>query len=175
MEAPESMYVRATLRCNKDGSVVRYLQLAHNVWDPEKKRSRTEVLYNFGREDASSREALERLAGSLSRFLAATNAGRRIRTVAESRETALLMGIDISRLVPQLFVASALLAALAGILFAVNYQQVSAKVFPTDPSSTTSSQIRTMRPLFAPSLRWQTICRSAWSRRGWKLLSRSSS
>ena len=65
------MYVRATLRRNKDGSVVRYLQLAHNVWDPEKKRSRTEVLYNFGREDASSREALERLAGSLSRFLAA--------------------------------------------------------------------------------------------------------
>ena len=65
------MYVRATPRRNKDGSVVRYLQLAHNVWDPEKKRSRTEVLYNFGREDASSREALERLAGSLSRFLAA--------------------------------------------------------------------------------------------------------
>ena len=63
------MYVRATLRRNKDGSVVRYLQLAHNVWDPEKKRSRTEVLYNFGREDASTRAALERLAGSLSRYL----------------------------------------------------------------------------------------------------------
>jgi len=63
------MYVRATPRKNKDGSVVRYLQLAHNVWDPQKKRSRTEVLYNFGREDAESRAALERLAGSLSRFL----------------------------------------------------------------------------------------------------------
>jgi IS4 transposase len=66
------MYVRATPRRNKDGSVVRYLQLAHNVWDSEKKRSRTEVLYNFGREDASSRAALERLAGSLARFLAAS-------------------------------------------------------------------------------------------------------
>lgn len=65
------MYVRTTPRRNKDGSVVRYLQLAHNVWDPAKKRSRTEVLYNFGREDAESRAALERLAGSLSRFLAA--------------------------------------------------------------------------------------------------------
>ena len=65
------MYVRATPRRNKDGSVVRYLQLAHNVWDPVKKRSRTEVLYNFGREDAESRAALERLAGSLSRFLSA--------------------------------------------------------------------------------------------------------
>ena len=63
------MYVRATPRKNKDGSVVRYLQLAHNVWDPLKKRSRTEVLYNFGREDETSRAALERLAGSLARFL----------------------------------------------------------------------------------------------------------
>jgi hypothetical protein len=64
------MYVRTTPRKNKDGSVVRYLQLAHNIWDPVKKRSRTEVLYNFGREDAESRAALERLAGSLARFLA---------------------------------------------------------------------------------------------------------
>ena len=67
------MYVRATPRRNKDGSVVRYLQLAHNVWDPQKKRSRTEVLYNFGREDAVSRAALERLAGSLSRFLSSSS------------------------------------------------------------------------------------------------------
>ena len=66
------MYVRTTPRKNKDGSVVRYLQLAHNVWDAEKKRSRTEVLYNFGREDAESRAALERLAGSLARFLSAS-------------------------------------------------------------------------------------------------------
>ena len=65
------MYVRTTPRRNKDGSVVRYLQLAHNTWDPVAKRSRTEVLYNFGREDASSRAALERLAGSLARFLSA--------------------------------------------------------------------------------------------------------
>jgi len=28
------MYVRTTPRKNKDGSVVRYLQLAHNTWDP---------------------------------------------------------------------------------------------------------------------------------------------
>ncbi|MEP9347848.1 branched-chain amino acid ABC transporter permease [Xanthobacter sp. KR7-225] len=65
------------------------------------------------------------LVALLSYLLSATNAGRRIRTVAENRETALILGIDISRLVPQLFIASALLAAVAGILFAVNYQQVS--------------------------------------------------
>ncbi len=70
------MYVRATPRRNKDGSVVRYLQLAHNTWDPLAKRSRTEVLYNFGREDAASRAALERLAGSLGRFLAAEPAAQ---------------------------------------------------------------------------------------------------
>jgi hypothetical protein len=63
------MYVRATPRRNKDGSVVRYLQLAHNVWDPIAKRSRAEVIYNFGREDAASRAAIERLASSLTRFL----------------------------------------------------------------------------------------------------------
>jgi len=64
------MYVRATPRRNKDGSTVRYLQLAHNVWDPVARRSRAQVIYNFGREDAASRAAIERLVASLSRFLA---------------------------------------------------------------------------------------------------------
>ena len=79
------MYVRTTPRRNKDGSVVRYLQLAHNVWDPVKKRSRTEVLYNFGREDAESRAALERLAGSLARFLAPRPIPRRRSSPAPAR------------------------------------------------------------------------------------------
>jgi hypothetical protein len=63
------MYLRATPRKNNDGSVVRYLQLAHNTWDPEAKRSRVQVLYNFGREDQANRAALERLVASVSRFL----------------------------------------------------------------------------------------------------------
>src|SRR6266581_1675464 len=63
------MYLRSTPRRNKDGSEVRYLQLAHNVWDPAAKRSKVQVLYNFGREDAASREALQRLAASLARHL----------------------------------------------------------------------------------------------------------
>ena len=63
------MYLRSTPRRNKDGSEVRYLQLAHNVWDPAAKRSRVQVLYNFGREDAASREALQRLAASVARYL----------------------------------------------------------------------------------------------------------
>jgi transposase len=63
------MYLRATPRRNKDGSEVRYLQLAHNVWDPQKRRSTVQVVYNFGREDTVSRQALERLVASVARFL----------------------------------------------------------------------------------------------------------
>jgi Transposase DDE domain len=63
------MYLRSTPRRNKDGSEVRYLQLAHNVWDPQARRSKVQVVYNFGREDASNREALQRLAASVTRFL----------------------------------------------------------------------------------------------------------
>jgi hypothetical protein len=63
------MYLRSTLRRNKDGSEVRYLQLAHNVWDPVAKRSRVQVVHNFGREEPGTREALERLVASVSRHL----------------------------------------------------------------------------------------------------------
>jgi len=63
------MYLRSTPRRNKDGSEVRYLQLARNVWDPQKRRSTVQVVYNFGREDAANRDALQRLVASLTRFL----------------------------------------------------------------------------------------------------------
>jgi hypothetical protein len=63
------VYLRSTPRRNKDGSEVRYLQLAHNVWDPAAKRSRVQVIYNFGREEPATREALERLVASVIRHL----------------------------------------------------------------------------------------------------------
>ena len=63
------MYLRSTPRRNKDGSEVRYLQLAHNVWDPAAKRSRVQVVFNFGREEPATREALERLVASVARHL----------------------------------------------------------------------------------------------------------
>jgi Transposase DDE domain len=63
------MYLRSTPRRNKDGSEVRYLQLAHNIWDPQKRRSTVQVVYNFGREDAANRDALQRLVASVTRFL----------------------------------------------------------------------------------------------------------
>jgi hypothetical protein len=63
------MYLRTTRRRNPDGSEVRYLSLAHNVWDPKTRRSMVRILYNFGREDALDRDAIRRLIGSLSRAL----------------------------------------------------------------------------------------------------------
>src|SRR5438067_4667059 len=63
------MYLRSTPRRNKGGTEVRYLQLAHNVWDPVAKRSKVQVVHHFGREDAANRDPLQRLAASVSRFL----------------------------------------------------------------------------------------------------------
>ena len=63
------MYVRATTRKNKDGSTVRYLQLAHNEWDAATGTSRPQVLHSFGREDQLDRAAVERLVASLAKLL----------------------------------------------------------------------------------------------------------
>jgi len=64
------------------------------------------------------------LISGLSLLLAKTRIGRALRTIAEDSETALLLGVDVKRLVPLVFVISGLFAALAGILFAINYRQV---------------------------------------------------
>ena len=63
------MYLRTIKRRNKDGSVVGYLQLAHNVWDPGRQQSRAQVIHSFGREDQLDRVALARLVHSITRFL----------------------------------------------------------------------------------------------------------
>ena len=60
------MYLRTTQRRRKDGSLVRYLQLAHN------RRAggvtRAEVLLNLGREDELDVAGLRRLARSIRRY-----------------------------------------------------------------------------------------------------------
>lgn len=63
------MYLRTTQRRNRDGTMVRYLQLAHNQWDPHSGRSKVNVLFSFGREDELDRDAIRRLIASLSRAL----------------------------------------------------------------------------------------------------------
>jgi hypothetical protein len=63
------MYLRETRRTNRDGSVVRYLQLAHNERHPETGNSVAKVIHNFGRAEKVDRDALGRLVSSISRFL----------------------------------------------------------------------------------------------------------
>jgi hypothetical protein len=61
-------YVKTSVRTTRSGTV-RYLQLAHNEWDPETQRSRTRVLYNFGRQDDLDKDQVRRLVSALSRML----------------------------------------------------------------------------------------------------------
>ena len=56
--------------------------------------------------------------------LAKTRLGRGLRTIAEDSETALILGVDVRRIVPLVFLLSGLFAGLAGMLFALNYRQV---------------------------------------------------
>ena len=67
------MYLRATQRRNRDGSVVRYVQLAHN------RRvdgvTQAQVLLNLGREDQLDRDGLRRLVASINRYLGEPDAG----------------------------------------------------------------------------------------------------
>src|SRR6202165_679895 len=64
------------------------------------------------------------LIWGLSLLLSRTRIGRGLRTIAEDSNTAQLLGVDINRIVPLVFVISGLFAALAGVLFALNYRQV---------------------------------------------------
>jgi hypothetical protein len=66
------MYLRITRRRNRDGSVVEYYQLAETRWDSEKRQPAAHIIHNFGRADMLDREALRRLARSISRV---ANAG----------------------------------------------------------------------------------------------------
>src|SRR5919201_1995310 len=61
------MYLRTIQRHNRDGTTVRYVQLAHNH---RKGASTTaEVLVQLGREDRLDMDALRRLVGSITRYL----------------------------------------------------------------------------------------------------------
>ncbi|MBO1080150.1 branched-chain amino acid ABC transporter permease [Roseomonas haemaphysalidis] len=65
------------------------------------------------------------LVFGLTVLLRSSALGRQLRAVAESPDTAQLLGIDLPKLIPAVFVVAGLLSALAGVLFALNYQQVS--------------------------------------------------
>src|SRR5438309_7289056 len=66
------MYLRTTQRKNRDDTVVRYVQLAHN------RRvdgvTQAQVLLNLGREDELDRDGLGRLVASINRYLGVPDA-----------------------------------------------------------------------------------------------------
>ncbi|MDQ7033041.1 MAG: hypothetical protein Q9M37_10065 [Desulfonauticus sp.] len=68
------MYIRTTARKNKDGSRVEYLQLAHNYWDPSKKRPCPKVIANLGRKDRLDVNRIRDMIRALSKLLPANEA-----------------------------------------------------------------------------------------------------
>jgi len=60
----------------------------------------------------------------LQTFVSRTKTGKSMRAVAEDQEIASLMGIDVDRIVVTTFVIGGILAGIAGVLFALTFEQV---------------------------------------------------
>ena len=109
------MFLRETKRKNQDGSVVSYLQLAHNERHPVSGSPVAKVIHNFGRADAVDRAGLARLVSSISRFLtpeqAAAAAGGGVE-VLDSRRLGAAWTLD--RLWGRLGVGAAIRRVAAG-------------------------------------------------------------
>lgn len=61
------MYLRSTKRRNADGTVVEYLQLAHNERSAGSGPATAKIIHNFGRAEQLDRAALVRLCRSIAR------------------------------------------------------------------------------------------------------------
>jgi hypothetical protein len=112
------MFLRETRRKNHDGSVVSYLQLAHNERHPVSGNPVAKVIHNFGRADQVDRDGLARLVRSISRFLdpeqavaAAAGAGTQVQ-VLDSRRLGGAWTLD--RLWQRLEIGAALRRVAAG-------------------------------------------------------------
>jgi transposase len=124
------MYLRTTQRKNTDGSVVRYVQLAHN--HRVEGVTRADVLVNLGREDRLDREGLARLVASFNRYLGeaddvADSGGERVAvgdalTVVDSRPMGVAWLLDA--LWSHLGVDTALRAVLGRRKFTTDVERV---------------------------------------------------
>ena len=65
------------------------------------------------------------VVAALSFILKSTKTGRALRTIAENPDTASLLGVEVNKVVPVVFILTGLLAGVAGALFTVNYGNVS--------------------------------------------------
>ena len=61
------MYLRTTKRKNKNGSEVKYYQLAHNERDSKTKKPVANIIHNFGRSDNLDQDVLIRLCKSIAK------------------------------------------------------------------------------------------------------------
>lgn len=61
------MYLRTTQVKRKDGTVVKYYQLAHNERHPVTKKPVAKIIHSFGRADRIDRAQLVRLCKSIAR------------------------------------------------------------------------------------------------------------
>lgn len=61
----------------------------------------------------------------LSYLLGKTKLGRSLRTIAENPDVAPLLGINVQRIVPVMYLIMGLLCGLAGVVFTLNYHEVS--------------------------------------------------
>lgn len=67
----------------------------------------------------------------LSYIIRRTRLGRALRSIAERPDTATLMGVDVLRIVPIVYVITGLLCAVSGILFTINYTSIDAYIGDT--------------------------------------------
>lgn len=121
------MYVRRTQRRRADGSVVGYLQLAHNRRIGS--QTSAEVLVNLGREDQLDTAGLRRLAGSIAQYLdgegadpAVAGAERDGLRVVSSKTYGALWLLD--KLWARLGIASALQGVLGERRFTTDVERV---------------------------------------------------
>ena len=87
------MYLRTIQRRNKDGSTVRYVQLAHN--HRKGTQTQAEVLVQLGREDRLDMDGLRRLVGSITRYL--DGAGALPPATDAGQDQALALAVESSR------------------------------------------------------------------------------
>lgn len=71
------------------------------------------------------------IVAALSYVIKATRLGRALRAIAEKPDTATLMGVEVLRIVPIVYVITGLLCAISGVLFAINYTTIDAYVGDT--------------------------------------------
>lgn len=114
------------------GFLIIFEHLAMSLWssDPQRfelpfKNTTVEIGgLMFGIPHLISLSLAVALVAALKAVLDRTRFGRALRGIAENPDASSLMGVDVQRIVPLVFVIAGVLSALAGILYAVSYGTV---------------------------------------------------